>query len=111
MLSQALATLDRSHDTLDLEYLDIPTQRKPKVSIIIPAHNKVRVTYYCLCSILVAYNKTSFEVIVVDDGSTDDTNRLEVSAESKLYETLNHSVLSKLAMQVQKQPAENTSSS
>ena len=77
MLSQALATLDRSHDTLDLEYLDIPTQRKPKVSIIIPAHNKVRVTYYCLCSILVAYNKTSFEVIVVDDGSTDDTNRLE----------------------------------
>ena len=77
MLSQALATLDRSHDTLDLEYLDIPTQRNPQVSIVIPAHNKVRVTYYCLCSILVAYNKASFEVIVVDDGSTDDTTRLE----------------------------------
>ena len=77
MLSQALATLDRNHDTLDLEYLDIPTQRNPQVSIVIPAHNKVRVTYYCLCSILVAYNKASFEVIVVDDGSTDDTTRLE----------------------------------
>ena len=77
MLSQALATLDRSHDTLNLEYLDIPTQRKPQVSIVIPAHNKVRVTYYCLCSILVAYNKASFEIIVVDDGSSDDTRRLE----------------------------------
>ena len=77
MLSQALATLDQTHDTLDLQYLDIPTQRNPQVSIVIPAHNKVRVTYYCLCSILVAYNKASFEVIVVDDGSTDDTKRLE----------------------------------
>lgn len=77
MLSQALATLDRSYDTLELDYLDIPTQRKPQVSIVIPAHNKVRVTYYCLCSILVAYNKASFEIIVVDDGSSDDTQRLE----------------------------------
>ena len=77
MLSQALATLDCSYETLDLQYIDIPTQKNPQVSIIIPAHNKVQATYYCLCSILVAYNTTSYEIIVVDDGSIDETNRLE----------------------------------
>lgn len=77
MLSQALETLQKSYETLSLDYLDIPTQRNPKVSIIIPVHNKITATYYCLCSLLVAYNKTKFEVIVVDDGSTDETAHLE----------------------------------
>ena len=77
MLSQALETLDHDYDGLKLKYLDLPTQRNPKVSIIIPAHNKINATYYCLCSILVAYNTTSYEVIVVDDGSSDETKQLE----------------------------------
>ena len=77
MLSQALATLDKNYENLDLKYLEIPTQKKPEVSIIIPAHNKVNATYYCLCSILVAYNKASFEIIIVDDSSSDETKQLE----------------------------------
>ncbi|GJD60448.1 glycosyltransferase [Methylobacterium frigidaeris] len=49
---------------------------KPKVSVIIPVHNKFEVTYFCLCALLVAYNKAPYEVIVVDDGSTDKTKQL-----------------------------------
>ncbi|HEY1613356.1 MAG TPA: glycosyltransferase [Rhizomicrobium sp.] len=48
----------------------------PVVSIVIPAHNKFEVTYHCLCSLLFAYNDTPFEVIIVDDGSTDETARV-----------------------------------
>lgn len=46
---------------------------RPTVSVVIPVHNKFEVTYQCLCSLLFAFNETSFEVIVVDDGSHDDT--------------------------------------
>ena len=76
MLSQALTTLDRSHDTLELQYLDIPTQRKPwfQSSSLPTTKSTSPITF---CSILVAYNKASFEVIVVDDGSSDQTQQLE----------------------------------
>ena len=53
----------------------IPDQ--PTVSIVIPVHNKFEVTYYCLCSLLFAFNETSFEVIIVDDGSLDETCRID----------------------------------
>ncbi|HEX4077933.1 MAG TPA: glycosyltransferase [Rhizomicrobium sp.] len=52
------------------------TPTHPTVSVIVPVHNKCEVTYYCLCSLLFAFNHTSFEVIVVDDGSSDETTRL-----------------------------------
>lgn len=47
----------------------------PRVSIIVPAHNKFEVTYFCLCALQFAFNDTLFEIIVVDDGSTDETVR------------------------------------
>jgi GT2 family glycosyltransferase/glycosyltransferase involved in cell wall biosynthesis len=49
---------------------------RPIVSVVIPVHNKCEVTYHCLCSLLFAYNDTPFEVIVVDDGSSDETASL-----------------------------------
>jgi GT2 family glycosyltransferase len=53
-----------------------PVPERPLVSVVIPVHNKFEVTYYCLCSLLFAFNDTSFEIVVVDDGSTDETRRI-----------------------------------
>ena len=48
-------------------------QESPRVSIVIPAHNQYTVTYTCLASIAAAVNRAAYEVIVVDDGSSDET--------------------------------------
>lgn len=53
--------------------LSFPVHAAPKVSIVIPVHNKFHVTYHCLASLLVAANQATFEVILVDDGSSDST--------------------------------------
>lgn len=55
----------------------LPKSQKPEVSIIIPAYNKFELTYHCIASILLAYNKTSYEVILADDCSTDETQKAE----------------------------------
>jgi O-antigen biosynthesis protein len=46
---------------------------EPDVSVIIPVHNKFSVTYDCLKSIHDASPKRSFEIIIVDDCSDDET--------------------------------------
>jgi O-antigen biosynthesis protein len=51
--------------------------KAPDVSIVIPVHNKFDVTYVCLAALLFATSRASFEVIVVDDGSSDTTLRLK----------------------------------
>jgi len=53
--------------------LEFPVVEQPTVSVIIPAHNKFEVTYHCLASLLLAPNRASFEVIIVDDASSDRT--------------------------------------
>ncbi|HWY14771.1 MAG TPA: glycosyltransferase [Rhizomicrobium sp.] len=54
---------------------------KPTVSIVIPVHNKCEVTYLCLCSLLFAHNEAPFEIILVDDGSADETTKLATFVE------------------------------
>ncbi len=44
---------------------------KPHVSLIIPVHNHLELTKSCLSSLLLQRNAISFEVIVVDDASSD----------------------------------------
>lgn len=56
--------------------LDFPRVEHPTVSVVVPVHNKFNVTYYCLAALLFAANDTSFEVVVVDDGSSDETLEL-----------------------------------
>ena len=76
-LLTAISTLDCSYDDVVLKPITFPRRERPKVSVIIPAHNKVEMTYFALCAILLAYNSAMFEVILVDDGSTDATRELE----------------------------------
>jgi GT2 family glycosyltransferase len=76
-LAWALKVLEGGHENAELKPLAFPSVIKPDVSIIIPAHNKVEVTYSALCALVLAYNTATFEVIVVDDASTDETSRLE----------------------------------
>ncbi|GGP85079.1 hypothetical protein GCM10009410_17800 [Shewanella ulleungensis] len=51
----------------------LPQFEQPRVSIIVPAYNKFELTYHCIASIALAFNKTSYEVILADDCSTDET--------------------------------------
>lgn len=50
-----------------------PETEKPKVSIVIPVYNKWAYTAACLSSLLEFKGRHSFEVIVVDDQSDDET--------------------------------------
>lgn len=45
----------------------------PEVSIIIPAYNHAKVTLKCLLSIGLSKPQISYEIIVIDDNSTDET--------------------------------------
>ncbi len=51
----------------------VAKQRSPRVSIVIPVHNKFELTYDCITSIVNSRTKASYEVIVVDDSSSDET--------------------------------------
>jgi GT2 family glycosyltransferase len=54
------------------------TTTKPDVSIVIPVFNKIEVTLNCLKSLAQLNRNLSFEVIIVDDASTDST-KIELS--------------------------------
>lgn len=60
----------------DYRPLRLSTTKQPVVSVIIPVYNHFRHTYHCLRSIADITDQTPFEVIVVDDCSTDDTRQL-----------------------------------
>jgi GT2 family glycosyltransferase len=57
--------------------LTLPEFEKPLVSVIIPAYNKFELTYHCVASLILAYNTVSFEVILADDCSDDETAEAE----------------------------------
>ena len=53
--------------------LQIMTAKNPLVSVIIPVYNHFKHSYHCLHSISELNDNTPFEVIVVDDCSSDET--------------------------------------
>jgi O-antigen biosynthesis protein len=55
--------------------LNFPRHHTPLVSVVIPVFNKWTVTAQCLASLVQVPGDIPFEVIVVDNGSTDETNR------------------------------------
>jgi FkbM family methyltransferase len=80
-LARHLQQLSLTHDILVRGFTGVREFRPfafrhvetPTVSVVVPAHNHVAATYCCLASLYFAFNETPFEVIVVDDGSTDET--------------------------------------
>jgi len=60
-----------------LPMFEFPAVESPRASVVIPCHNKADVTARCLAALILAPNRSSFEVILVDDGSNDETARLE----------------------------------
>ena len=60
----------------EFPHLYLPQVSDPDVSIIIPVHNKFELTYYCLASLIFSENACSFEVVIVDDCSTDKTQNI-----------------------------------
>ncbi len=47
---------------------------EPRVSIVVPVHNQYAVTRRCLAAVAYAPTRVPFELIVVDDGSSDGTS-------------------------------------
>lgn len=56
--------------------INFPELDAPQVSIIVPVHNQVAYTLHCLRSIQRSQPRASYEVIVLDDCSTDRTSDL-----------------------------------
>lgn len=53
-----------------------PEVDAPRVSVIVPVHGKIAYTLHCLRSIQHSQSRTTYEVLVVDDCSTDRTPEL-----------------------------------
>jgi len=51
----------------------MPMAVQPEVSIVIPVHNQWPRTAACLCSIVADISSVGYEVVLVDDASTDET--------------------------------------
>jgi len=66
------APMPASPDALP-EIFSVPTSTQPKVSIVIPVYNKIEYTVACLRSLGEHAGPAPFEVIVVDDCSSDAT--------------------------------------
>ena len=62
-----------SIDNQPPEPVSLVEHASPKASIVIPVYNKVELTSACLNSLAEAAGQSAFEIIVVDDCSSDDT--------------------------------------
>lgn len=75
-----------------LKRFEFPCFEAPVVSIIIPLFNKWRYTYHCLKTLITETNDVPYEVIVIDNASTDETSEL-LGKFSNLHKIWNNSNL------------------
>lgn len=54
-------------------HLDVPVERKPVVSVVVPSHDQFADAYAAIQSVLASRPVAPFEIILVDDGSSDET--------------------------------------
>ncbi len=57
--------------------LKLPAVNNPQVTVVISVKNNFSTTYHCIASLILSHNETSYEVILVDDASTDETAHIE----------------------------------
>lgn len=65
--------------------LRLPPAKDPVVSVVIPALDNLTYTLCCLASLCRHESRAAFEVIVIDDGSTDGTPELLPKVENLVY--------------------------
>jgi len=66
-----IISVDEAHLVTHAKSLKFQAVERPKVSIIIPVYNNEKLTIECLTSILKNTKGVSYEIIVIDDGSTE----------------------------------------
>jgi GT2 family glycosyltransferase/glycosyltransferase involved in cell wall biosynthesis len=71
--------------SLPIESIHFPAHKEVEVSIIIPVFNQFQFTHACLASLKTVEERSRFEVIVVDDCSTDETGELVPRMEGVIY--------------------------
>ena len=81
----ALAFLYGAEKSAGSAAIVFPDFAEPEISIIIPVYNQFEYTWRCLKSVAVATWGLSFEVIVMDDCSSDDTSSLPQRASGLRY--------------------------
>lgn len=80
-------------DPVDLSVpLAFPAVENPEISVIIPVYNKIDYTYRCLASIQNSPSRYSFEIIVVDDCSSDATEEVLQQVENLRLVTNEHNL-------------------
>jgi GT2 family glycosyltransferase/glycosyltransferase involved in cell wall biosynthesis len=70
---------------LPLRSLYFPAHKEVEVSVIIPVFNQLPFTHACLASLQTVQERPSFEVIIVDDCSRDDTAKLVPQIRGIIY--------------------------
>ena len=71
--------------SVPVESIHFPAHEDVEVSIVIPVFNQFQFTHACLASLKTVEERSPFEVIVVDDCSTDETAELLPRMEGVIY--------------------------
>ncbi|MBA3611803.1 MAG: glycoside hydrolase family 99-like domain-containing protein [Nitrospirales bacterium] len=80
-----LIQLDGGEVTTLVQSFNFSNVEQPLVSIVIPVYNQLEYTVCCLASLLRHVPQCSFEVIIVDDGSHDETPNILSTIENIRY--------------------------
>lgn len=60
----------------EIQTIEFPKYNKPTVSVVIVVWNKWQYTYQCLKSLYDNTKDIKYEVVIIDNGSSDDTHRM-----------------------------------